>query len=200
MLGFSIALLLLDAAAQAANLPDEEFNPEAAVRRVRACGFAHVEMKVDDVLQEGVVVVSSLPEASDEQLRCAADASLATFTFVEFPQPLDERYQLLYVRVAQERYEARARAWLDRRGILAKLPVYVEGKSDRHAVERKIEELCGPKAKGQLTEGKLFADDDPDALSIDEETFQCVFNAAEVSGLRMRFVGNEYYPSQQPNK
>ncbi len=197
---FSIALLLLQAAAQARDLPEDEINPDAALGRVKACGFAQVDMKVDDVLQEGVVVVSGLTEATDKQLRCAADASLATTTFVEFPQPLDERYQRLYVRVAKQRYEVRARAWLDQRGILAKLPTYVEGKSDRHAVELKIEELCGPKAKGQLTEGKMFSADDPDSLSIDAETFQCVYYGADISGLRIGFVGNDYYEGGQPEK
>ena len=124
---------------------------------------------------------------------------MVTGYFVEFPEALDVQYQRLYIQAAHDRYDSEARKWLDRRGILAKLPMYVEGKSDRHAVELKIEELCGPKAKGQLTKGKMFPDD-TNIPSVDDETFMCVFNAATVSGLRIGFVGNEYYPPKDEQK
>lgn len=176
--------------------------PEVAARRVAGCGFKHVQPKFARDLDEDVVEVTNVTSASRRQLRCAALASLDTNYYVSFPEPVNDLYQTLYWRMEHARAKADARAWLFKRGLLARLPVYDRKRSDEAVVARKLEALCGPKAARTLrpvggmatfNEGALGTIDKEGSKSgnLDENTFLCVMNAATAAGYPVGFVGNE---------
>lgn len=123
-------LQLLAAGAAAFPIDPSQFvKPEVAMQR-KACGFRHVSVKNDDTLQEEVIVVSRVRRASDFQLRCVVRQSLASSIYVQFPGSLDRKYQRLYVRIRRKADRIEARNWLQRHGLLAKLPHYERRKTD----------------------------------------------------------------------
>jgi hypothetical protein len=178
--------------------------PEVAAARVAACGFKNVHSKFDDELQEDVVAVVDVSSASAEQLRCTALASLDTHYYVVFPAPVYQTYETLYWRISRERDKADARAWLDKRGLLSRLPTYDPKRSDEAAFANALEGLCGPRAAGTLQPMHGMATFKDGALGtlgksgftrgkLDEETMWCLINAAAASGYPLGFIGNDYY-------
>jgi hypothetical protein len=192
----AFAFMLSAAAAQPFDVPRELVRPEVAVERLKSCGFEHVAVRDDRELQEDVLVVSGINEASERQLRCAAETSLSSIMYVEFPNSLNQRYEQLYWRMEKDKDLRNARVWLEQRGLLAKLPTYRKGKVDDLVFARQLESLCGPKAKGIFIRDrgiitmKLGAPDNP---SMDDQTLVCLTNVANVSGFPVGFIGNEFY-------
>lgn len=205
----SAALLLTIAAAPPApgnptDGPADPAKPQLAAERVAACGFSNVRPKFDDQLQEDVVEVQSVTSASAEQLRCAALAALDSHYYVWFPGPVDAAYQAIYWRMSDERYKAEAREWLEKRGLLSRLPRYDPKRSDDVAFTHALEMLCGPKAAGTLQPMHGMATFKQGALGtldahgfvegpLDAETMSCLSKAAAVSGYLLGFIGNEAY-------
>lgn len=208
MLG--ITLLLMGAAAPPAGpfgVPHELVKPEVAVERVTACGFKSVRSRFDGELQEDVVEVMNVTTASAEQLRCTARASLDSVYYVVFPASIEQTYETLYWRMSRERDKADARVWLEKRGLLARLPTYDPKHSDETAFAHALEALCGPKAAGTLQPMHGMATFKDGALGLpdkggispgklDEETLWCLINASAASGYPLGFIGNEAV--QQP--
>jgi hypothetical protein len=189
-------LLMSAAAAQSAVAPSKLVAPEIAAERVKACGFEHVRVKHDGLLDEEVVEVSGVSQVPNSKLRCAAQVSLDTITYVEFPKVVNDAYSRLYFEMGQEQGQRDARAWLQQRGLLSKLPVYQKGTLDDLAFARELENICGPKAKGAFVRryGHVTLDfGSPAKLTVDKETFECLFNAIWASGMPFGFVGNEFY-------
>jgi hypothetical protein len=183
-------------------------NPRAAARRVAACGFKSVRPRFDDELQEAVVEVRKAGFASAKQLRCTAAASLDTHYYVIFPPPMYRAYERLYWRMSNERDKADARAWLDKRGLLSRLPTYEPKHSDEAVFAQRLEALCGPRAAGTLQPMHGMATFKKDALGtmekdrftegkLDDETMRCLVNAAAASDFPLGFIGNEAY-QQRP--
>src|SRR5690348_14772663 len=127
MLGLTVLVMVGavggPAAPSAIDVPKELVKPEVAAAQVAACDFKQVRPKFDSELQEDVVEVLDVT-ASPEQLRCAARASLGTYYYVVFPAPLQQAYDALYWPMSREKDKADARAWLEKRGLLARLPIY----------------------------------------------------------------------------
>jgi hypothetical protein len=193
MLGLVILALAETATGSPAAIP-AFVQPDVAASQVAACGFRVVRPRFDDLLQEEVIAVSDVSAASEEQLRCAANASLGSNYYVFFPETIDHIYQPLYWRLSEERQLADARAWLGKRGLLARLPVFDPKKSTDFA--QALEKLCGPKATGTLKPTAGLTTFTEGALSsgrLDEDTFLCLMNAAKASGQPLGFVGNEAY-------
>lgn len=199
---FSLAFKLMIAGLAGAapantfDVPIELVKPDVAAARVAACGFRTVRPKFDDTLQEDVIEVLDVTSASEDQLRCVAFASLGSHYYVVFPQPVEQAYQSLYWRLARERGKADAKAWLEKRGLLSRLPIYEPTRSDDAAFARTLEALCGPKAAGILLPMHGMATFKENVLSsrkLDDETLWCLVNAAEVSGYPLGFIGNEAY-------
>ena len=208
MLSVILALMAGAAAPPASSGPFDTpivlIKPEAAVARVTECGFKSVRSKFDHELEEDVVEVTNVASASDEQLRCAAVASLDTDYYVIFPAPVHQSYETLYRRMSRERDKANARAWLDKRGLLLRLPIYDPKRSDEAAFAHTLEGLCGPRAAGTLQPAHGMATFKDEALGtfekggftqgkLDEETMWCLINAAAASGYPLGFIGNDYY-------
>ena len=208
MLSVVLALLAGAAGPPASSGPFDTpivlIKPEAAAARVAACGFKSVGSKFDDELQENVVEVRDVAVASTEQLRCTAVASLDTHYYVTFPAPVYQSYETLYWRLSRERDKADARAWLEKQGLLLRLPTYDPKHSDEAVFAHTLEGLCGPKAAGTLQPMHGMATFKDGALGtfgkggftrgkLDEETMWCLVNAASASGYPLGFVGNEYY-------
>lgn len=191
-----IKLMLAATATQplGGSLPVEPVKSEVAAQRVAACGFSKVGPKFDELLQETVLEVTEVKSATSEQLRCAALASLASHHYVVFPDPVNHAFQLLYGEVARDHSKAEAEAWLQSRGLLARLPTYEPGRSDDLAFARSLEAICGPKARGVFEKVRGTVTMKPEALiapRIDEETFWCLLLSAEASGYPLGFLGNE---------
>lgn len=180
-------------------VPFELVKPEIAAANVADCGFSNVRPTFDETLQEDVVEVRGVSSASEEQLRCVALTSLQTDYYVVFLSSVEETYQPLYWNLSRERGKAEASAWLETRGLLSRLPTYDPKRSDDTNVARAIEGLCGPKAAGTLQpiEGMATFSEALAGGNMDEETFLCLVNAAEVSGYPLGFVGKEDY-RQEP--
>ncbi|WP_176597244.1 hypothetical protein [Sphingobium sp. 15-1] len=186
-----IEILLL---AGALDTPHVLVTPEVAIQRTAACGFKKVASKFDDTLQEDLIVVLDDASISDEQLRCAALASLASSYYVTFRPPIEKAYQPLYWNLSREQGKADAMAWLDKKGLLSRLPTYDPKQSNSSAFARSLENLCGPKAAGTLKALNGMATFNDSALAtgaLDEETLWCLTNAATASGYPLGFLGNE---------
>lgn len=208
MLDFTVLILgLLSAPALASGfgVPIELVKPEVAVARVAACGFKNAQIVADETLQEDVVKVMDASNASPEQLRCVALASLDTHYYVTFPMTLEQSYQMLYWKLSEERGRVDARAWLESRGLLSRLPTYDPNTSDETTFVAALEEVCGPRAAGTLVPVGGMATFKNDAIgsfegggysegSLDNETMLCLHNAAAASGYALGFIGNAARP------
>ena len=198
-----VALLFLTAAPAAPEPVDPSHGrvwPGEAAGWVRACGFEDVELSYDGTLQEYAIHVRGAADASDEQLGCAARASLNSDQYVDFPEPLNRRYQQLYWPLAEDSGRREARAWLARHGLLKKLPHYVQGKTDDFAFAHKLEHLCGPAANGAfgVEDGIIVLKEAKRGRrELGSETFDCLTNALWASGLPLGIAANEYYPSNE---
>ena len=197
------ALLFLVASAAPAEPLDPSQGrvwPGVAAGWVRACGFQDVELSFDGTLQEYVIHVRGVANASDEQLGCAATASLNSDQYVDFPEPVNRRYQQLYWPLAEETGRREARSWLARHGLLTKLPRYVHGETDDLAFAHKLERMCGPAAKGAFAveDGLIVIKEAGRGRPrLRSDTFACLSNALWASGLSLGFSGKEYYPSSE---
>lgn len=192
-----LAASLLLSAAQAAQPVTPVLGrvwPGSAAERVRACGFRNVALWYDRTLDEYAVVVSDSDPATDTQLSCAAKVSLDTDYSVDLPGPLTDRYDQLYWPMAEDAARRHARAWLAGKGLLARLPRYDRGRTDALAYARKLEQMCGPRARGafHMDEGLVTimtgAGARPD---LDAATFDCLSNALWASGLPTGLVGSD---------
>ncbi|WP_420144590.1 hypothetical protein [Sphingobium sp.] len=199
MLGISIKLM---ATAMAGAIPAnpldihvELVKPEVAVAQVAACGMKNVRSKLDDTLQEDVIEVGDV-SASEEQLRCVARASLVSSYYVVFPLSVERGYQTVYQRMSNEKDKADAKAWLEKRGLLSRLPTYDPKHSDEVAFVRELEAMCGPNATGTIKTMHGMGTFEGDAVSsgkLNDGTFWCLINGAAASGYPFGFIGNEQY-------
>jgi len=199
MLGSAINLIAAalagSAPANPLDLPLELVKPEVAVAQVAACGMKDVRSKFEDTLQEDVIQVADT-SASEEQLICVARASLASRYYVLFPLPLERGYQALYQRLSNEKDKTDAEAWLEKRGLLSRLPIYAPDNSDETAFVRDLEAMCGPNATGAIKTMHGMGTFESKAISsgnLNEETFWCLINGAAASGYPFGFIGNEQY-------
>jgi hypothetical protein len=209
MLAAAVLSLLFGAAIQ----PSAEFpkaaSPEVAAERVKACGFDHVRPKYDRELEEDVIEVSGVSQVPEAEMRCVVRVSLDTVRYVEFPKPASKEYWRLYFQMDQSHGGGvgwkigsatdAARAWLKQRGLLDEVPHYRKGRDDNLRFARRLEHVCGPKARGAfvLLRGHLILRPGPSGqLPIDYPAFQCLMNAIIVSGMPFGFVGNETYQKQ----
>jgi hypothetical protein len=195
MLVLAASLLLSAAApAQAVSPVLGRVWPGSAAERVRACGFRNVALWYDRNLDEYAVVVSGSDQASDAQLSCAARASLDTDYSVDLPAPLTERYDRLYWPMAEDAARRHARDWLAARGLLTRLPRYEKGRTEALAYARKLEQMCGPQARGALRmdDGYVTITTSSAATrELDGATFDCLSNALWASGLPTGLLGTD---------
>lgn len=194
-------LQLIIATALAAHAPTDfaalaAVKPQTVAARVRACGFPRVGVTFDDVLQEPVVTVDQ-SAATSEQLHCTARASLNSVYYVQFAaRSLDRVYQRVYSEMSRARNHADAVAWLARRGLLSKLPAYDATRAAKPATARAIEAVCGSRT-GKILDprhnGVRTAPDPRALLRLSENEILSMSNAAEATGYRLGFIGNEAY-------
>ena len=191
----ALAVMMTSASAHPADLGLGRVWPGLAAQEVGRCGFPSVALRFDQALNQYMVVVPGIQEASDAQLRCAANVSLDTDYYVSFRVPLNRRYEQVYWPMAESEGRAGAREWLARRGLLAKLPRYESGKTDALAYARKLEYLCGPRAHGAFAveQGTLtLRGGSGRHPRLDSETVDCLMNAQWASGLPTVLAGNRY--------
>ena len=154
--------------------------PGLAAEQVKACGFSDVTLAYERKLEAYVVVVSTSRPPSEDQLRCAARASLDTDYTIDFPATFSQRYDQIYWPIAEEAGRQQARAWLAKRGL--KLPQYAKN-TGQLAYARKLERMCGRRAKGALVIEDGFVTLKSGSEQLDPATFDCLANALWASGL-----------------
>jgi hypothetical protein len=130
MLIFALAIVAAASPRSNTEWPATLGEPEVAAARVAACGFKTARPRFDDILQEDVVEVRDVSSASEEELRCAALASIASSYYVVFSGGVEQAYEPLYWRLSEEHGRAAARVWLKKRGLLARLPAFEAGMDD----------------------------------------------------------------------
>ena len=200
--------LAFQASASSSDARTELVKPEVAAARVAGCGFKSVHARFEDTLQEEVVEVRDVSFTSEKQLRCVAEASLQSHYYVTFPAPVEQTYQPIYWRMSRDREKATAAAWLEKRGLLARLPAYDAKRSDETTFVRSLESLCGPKAAGTLkpmggmatfNDGALgtLGEETLSAGKLNDDTLWCLMNAASASGYPLGFIGNEAYQPER---
>ena len=172
--------LLTSAAPQAGGAALGRVWPGLAAERVKACGFSNVTLAYERKLDAYVVVVSAVQPPSDDQLRCAAKASLDTDYTIDFPASFSQRYDQIYWPIAEDAGRGQARDWLAKRGL--KVPPYSKG-SSQLAYARKLERMCGSRARGAfvIEDGIVTLRSGAEQLS--PATFDCLANALWASGL-----------------
>jgi hypothetical protein len=174
--------------------------PGLAAQQVGRCGFPSVALSYDGLLEQYIVKVPGIQDAPDDQLRCAAQVSIATDYYIDFRAPLNRRYEQVYWPVAEGLGRADARQWLAKHGLLSKLPAYVPGKTDDLTYARELEQLCGPQAKGAfaIEQGALTVKAGSAAHPrTDARTLDCLMNAQWASGLPTSLADNGYSSPQQ---
>lgn len=175
----------------------EPVKPEVAAERVAACGFGAVRARFDRLLQMDVIHVGDATSATDEQLRCAARVALSAGLEILFPEPSGRKFQPILSELESAQGKAEAEAWLEERGLLARLPAYDPQRSDSAAFARTLETLCGPNAIGALRPMEGGATFNMEALPSGrrgDETLRCLSSAASVAGYPLGFAGNELGP------
>ena len=188
MLTLSASLLLSAAAPQAGQAALGRVWPGLAAERVRACGFSNVTLAYERKLDAYVVAVSGVQAPSDGQLRCAAKVSLDTDYTITFPASVSPRYDQVYWPMADEAGRQQARAWLAKRGL--KLPRYAKG-SDQLSYARRLERMCGPRARGAYVIQDGFVTLKGGSERLDPATFDCLANGLWASGLPTGLMGRD---------
>jgi hypothetical protein len=167
------------------------------VARATHCGLGQATVRADRELQANVIVIAGTTEPSDGQLTCL---DLATaHHFVELPPDIQPRFDTIRSTRLRQQASANARAWLEQRNLLARVPAYTKGETDPTQIAREVEALCG-----HVATGALIPAHDAHILSRDwmiklgkmptheaNEILGCLFKVAQVAGLEIGFVGNE---------
>ncbi len=184
-----LTLLPLLFAQMALDVP-EFIKPEVAVQRLAACGFTGVESKFADELQSPVLIVGPAA-ATDEQLECAIRVARSAAALLILPEDLRERQTRIERRWGRDE----ARRWLAERGLLDRLPQYDAAKGVDASLARKLEALCGDKAKGALRAHPGMLTLDPEwrarQLGAEDNATECLIQSAAATGVSFGFIGNE---------
>lgn len=177
----------------------ERITPEVAVERVAKCGFGPVTIRYEDWLQSHILKVANASSATEEQLVCIDRA--ASYYDVELPPNVQPRFNAIREARWSAVFLAEARQWLSTRGLLGKVPKYVEGTTDEATFTREVEKLCGPRAQGAFQSQYGFHALSPDwakklgmpPKAEEHEAFSCLMNVTTVAGFNVGFIGNEAY-------
>ena len=176
--------------------------------RVARCGvlIARVTIRDDRDLQEDVIAIAPGPSLTDAQFTCVARVSLEAATYVTFDESDQQRrYNTIYRPIEDGRGVSLARAWLNQRGLLDKLPRYDPPSQTLAAYGRELETFCGIPRGTVLTSvgGGLSIRNDL-LLPVTRKAFrgemtdgqfECLLNASTASNLhehraRFGFIGN----------
>lgn len=179
--------------------------PEVVLsRKLAACGFVDTELSYVADMQEDGIRVLGISEATDDQLTCAAKASIETVIFVEMPDNLKKRYVTIYYAIQAAESLKESRQWLANRGLLDKLPIYLPGRDDEFA--DRLEKVCGKRAQGALGRGSHAHELSPQWFKQNRkpsvkasEAFECVMRGASVANYSLGLIGNEAVaPERKP--
>lgn len=175
-----------------------------AVQRATECGLGPVTVRYDDELQSDILTVTNGVSASEGQLICL-DKAVGWGILAELSQSVQPKFDNIREARAAEMMRADAHEWLSKRGLLARLPKYVEGTTDEAVFTGDLEHFCGPHAKGAFESQygfhvlspewikKLLKSPKPERL----DTMSCLIRATTAAGFKLNFIGNEAYV---PNK
>ena len=194
------AILLLVAVQDPAALGFDSVTPQEAAKRFTECGLGPVTIRWNDPNTGGedVLVATGVKVATDDQLRCA-DKAVGFYT-VELIPDIERRFMALREARLAPVFQAQARSWLSKRGLLNRLPIYQKSITNDAVFTRQVEALCGPHAKGAFQSKFGFHALSPEWVKREltppdrgEQVLGCLMNAMTASGFEFGFIGNEYY-------
>jgi hypothetical protein len=168
---------------------------ERVVVEVSKCGLGPAKSRYDETLQDALVVVRQKPRATDRQLACV-DVAANSYE-VELNPILQSRFEAIRTARLAALFKARAREWLAKQDLLARLPEYHPGKTDDAAFDRSLEQLCGPDAAGapQSPKGPHVLNiewaERQDPAKVNQGAFGCILNAMAASDVLFGIIGNE---------
>ncbi|MCA1653944.1 MAG: hypothetical protein ABR588_00575 [Sphingomicrobium sp.] len=195
-----IATILILVAAPASMPFDvfERITAQEAANRVAQCGLAPVTTRYDADLHEDLLTATPVNLATDEQLACADKA--ASYYTLELPPSAQPRYDAIREARLSAVFKAQARVWLSARGLLNQVPEYRVGITNDALFTRRIESLCGPRARGAFQSKFGFHAVSPDWVKRNlnppergGEVLSCLMNVTTVAGFEFGFIGNECY-------
>ena len=176
----------------------DRVSPQEAAQRVTQCGLGKVTVRYDELLQAEVLIAERATAVTDEQLTCADKA--ASYYRLELPTAVQTRYDAIREARLSAHFLREAQNWLADRGLLDQVPKYAAGIADDAVFTRKLEDLCGPKAKGAFQSEYGFHALSPDWVQRNlqppfenVEVLTCLTNAALVAGFDIGFIGNEAF-------
>ena len=196
---FALMLLLVAAPSSVPLDAFERITPQEAAKRLGQCGLGPVTTRYEALLDEDVLIATTVKSPTDEQLRCADKA--VSFYTLKLPPNVQPHYEAMREARLTRLFEAQARAWLSARGLLSKVPKYQKGVTDDAAFTRQIETLCGPGATGAFQSKFGFHVLSPDWAKREfylpdrsgGEVLMCLMHVTTVAGFEFGFIGNEYY-------
>ncbi|WP_206243464.1 hypothetical protein [Novosphingobium terrae] len=190
-----VPMLLISVALLSAGAPDafDRISPQAAAKRVAACGVGAVTVRSDVEPNSDVLLVMATT-VSDAQLNCIDRAS--SFYDVVLSPSVQPRFDAIRDARFAALATAENRKWLTTHNILNRLPKYESGVTDDKAFAREIEKLCdadgafqsqyGPNALSPEWVMQHAANGDPDGGPM-----ACLMNVTYATGFKMGFIGNE---------
>lgn len=177
-------------------VPNEEMEA-----RLKDCGFEQVTAEYDEALQRNTVSIGD-KEASDEQIKCAANAIDLTLHMPSFSLELTERYYAEAQELARPRAKAIAKAYFSEKPELGEVPMRAQGESEEDFAGR-LESFCGLEAKGAFTAKIGALTISPKWGEIVERDFRkgsemlgCLMFAATLNDLEVGIIGNERYAEE----
>ncbi len=176
----------------------ERITPEVAAERAAKCGLGSVTIRYEDELQSHILMVANAAPANESQLACV-DKAVGWGVFVELPSNVQPQFDAIREARASAIMLEEARKWLSARGLLERVPKYVQGTTDEAGFTGEVERLCGPRAQGAFQSQYGFHALSPDWVQKmqlppkpeDEEVFSCLSNVTTVAGFKLGFIGNE---------
>lgn len=178
----------------------ERITPEVAAERAAQCGVGTVTFRYEEELQSDILTISGATAATDEQLACV-DKAAGWGIFVELSPDLQRRFDAIREARASALAVADARSWLSARGLLDRVPKYVEGSTDDAVFVQQVEQLCGPKAKGafKFQYGRYVLNPEwADKMGMppkseDSDALTCLSHVTTIAGFKFWIIGNEAY-------
>jgi hypothetical protein len=180
----------------------ESITARTAVERLAACGLPLASVRYNEELQQEVLTLAVAAPLSDETLACADKA--VSFYELELPADLQQRYERLRDARITALSQQEAERWLAKRGLLSKLPPKVAVRRVDATLARRIERVCGLRAKGALRaeHGLMTLNMDWLERSLEpnmreEEAMTCLLHAITLTGVKLAFFGNEAVPAAE---
>jgi hypothetical protein len=203
-------ILLLVAAFVTANAPqwikDGRQPPTQEVAaQAKQCGTQPAEVVYESDLQEEVVRFPADAVFTSQQIACLAKVKFATGYEIEVPQVFLAALYREEEALSRPWSKDLARHWLTENGLIEGLPQIDPASRDDTAYAKRLEEHCGPDAKGALSSGYGPHAVDPDLVlrfrdfERSGRVLMCLIDSATLADFDLGLIGNEKVAETSPS-